>query len=307
MTRPDNVEFSVVIPTLNEESLLPGLLADLAEQSFRHFEVIVADAGSTDRTVELAKSSGARTVTGGIPAVGRNSGARVATGAFLVFLDADVRVSQTFLAELHDELETRFLDLATCEVIPISDNSLDRLLHEVSMLAIRLGQFVDPHAPGFCIVISRRLFRRVGGFDESLRLAEDHDLVRRASQFRPLRVLNVAQVQVSVRRLEKEGRIKLASKYVGIELYRGLIGEIRTDVFNYEFDNFSPKQQQELDAEVQESRRLLERLKQEYARLTARGDAELDDIPASALDSMRSQFNALKAHLRPILATMRSK
>lgn len=240
MDRSKRAEFSIVIPTLNEESLLPGLLADLETQSFRDFEVIVADAGSTDRTVELAESSGARVVAGGTPAAGRNSGARVTSGAFLVFLDADVRISQTFLADLHDELENRFLDLATCEVLPISDNSLDRLLHEVSMLAIRLGQFVDPHAPGFCILISRRLFRRVGGFDESLKLAEDHDLVRRASQFRPLRVLNVAQVQVSVRRLEKEGRIKLASKYVGIELYRALVGEIRTDVFNYQFDSFSP-------------------------------------------------------------------
>jgi len=236
-----SIEFSVVIPALNEQSLLPSLLADLEVQEFKSFEVIVADAGSTDQTVELATSFGARVVAGGMPGTGRNNGARVATGAFLVFLDADVRISRTFLADLHHQLQSRFLDLATCVIVPLSDSSVDRFLHSACMVAIRVGQYVDPHAPGFCIVISRRLFERVGGFDESLRLAEDHDLVRRASQFRPLRVLGAPQVQVSVRRLEKEGRIRLVTKYVGIELYRGLVGEIRTDAFDYEFASFSPK------------------------------------------------------------------
>ena len=241
MTRTDPIAFTIVIPTLNEAELLPGLLADLEAQEFRSFEVIVADAGSTDQTVEMATSAGARVVAGGMPGVGRNSGARAATGAFLVFLDADVRISRTFLADLHEQLEGRYLDLATCQIVPLSDSSLDKFLHSACMAVIKVGQYVDPHAPGFCIVISRRLFERVGGFDESLRLAEDHDLVRRASQFRPLRVLDEPQVQVSVRRLEKEGRLKLATKYVGVELYRGLVGEIRTDVFDYEFANFAPK------------------------------------------------------------------
>lgn len=299
------MEFSIIIPTLNEEVLLPNLLADLQTQTFQDFEVIVADAGSRDRTVELAGGLGARVVPGGMPAVGRNRGAQAAGGNFLVFLDADTRVAPDFLQNVHAELEERFLDLATCEMEPISQNPLDGLLHDFTNLAIKIGQFADPHAPGFCIIISRRLFKRVGGFNELLKLAEDHDLVKRASQFRPLRVLNSARVQVSVRRLEKEGRVKLISKYVAVELYRILLGEIKTDIFKYEFGNFSIEEQVQLDAKVKESQKLVQRIGKEYARLLKLSGGNLATLPAEALDFLRSQFDALKDLMRAILKIIR--
>jgi glycosyltransferase involved in cell wall biosynthesis len=299
------MEFSIIIPTLNEEVLLPNLLQDLQAQTFRDFEVIVADAGSKDGTVEIAQSLGARVVPGGMPAVGRNRGAQAASGAFLVFLDADTRVSATFLADLQAELEERFLDLATCEIVPLSKHTLDGLLHDFSNLAIKIGQFTDPHAPGFCIIISRRLFNRIGGFNESLKLAEDHDLVKRASQFRPLRVLNSAEVQVSVRRLEKEGRVKLISKYVAVELYRILLGEIKTDIFKYEFGNFSLDEQLQLDAKVKESQKLIHRIGKEYTRLLKLSGGNLASLPADALVVIKSQFEALKDQMRSILKIIR--
>lgn len=295
------MEFSIIIPTLNEEVLLPNLLSDLQAQTFQNFEVIVADAGSRDQTVEIAKSLGARVISGGLPAVGRNRGAQESQGNFLVFLDADTRVAPDFLQNVHAELEDRFLDLATCEIEPISQNPLDGLLHDFTNLAIKIGQFADPHAPGFCIIISRRLFRRVGGFNESLKLAEDHDLVKRASQFRPLRVLNSVKVHVSVRRLEKEGRVKLISKYVAVELYRILLGEIKTDIFKYEFGNFSLEEQVQLDAKVKESQQLVQRIGKEYARLLKLSGGNLANLPAEALDFLRGQFDSLKDLMRAIL------
>ena len=295
------MEFSIIIPTLNEQVLLPTLLQDLQDQTFQDFETIIADAGSKDGTVEIAHSFGARVVPGGMPAVGRNNGAQVASGEFLVFLDADTRISPDFLAEVHTELETRFLDLATCEIIPLSENSLDVLLHDFSNLAIKLGQFTDPHAPGFCIIISRRLFKRIGGFKEDLKLAEDHDLVKRASHFRPLRVLNTPQVQVSVRRLEKEGRVRLISKYVAVEVYRILRGDIKTDIFEYEFGNFTREEQLQLDARVHESKRMIVRIRREYARLLKISGGNLSNLPAEALEAIRTQFDALKEHINSIV------
>ncbi len=295
------MEFSIIIPTLNEQVLLPTLLQDLQDQTFQDFETIIADAGSKDGTVEIAHSFGAKVVPGGMPAVGRNNGAQVASGEFLVFLDADTRISPDFLAEVHTELETRFLDLATCEIIPLSENSLDVLLHDFSNLAIKLGQFTDPHAPGFCIIISRRLFKRIGGFKEDLKLAEDHDLVKRASHFRPLRVLNTPQVQVSVRRLEKEGRVRLISKYVAVEVYRILRGDIKTDIFEYEFGNFTREEQLQLDARVHESKRMIVRIRREYARLLKISGGNLSNLPAEALEAIRTQFDALKEHINSIV------
>ena len=85
---------SVIIPTLNEEKILPHLLDDFRNQTAKDFEVIVADAGSGDKTVEVAKAYKAQLVKGGLPAVGRNNGAKIARGEFLFFLDADVRFTE---------------------------------------------------------------------------------------------------------------------------------------------------------------------------------------------------------------------
>ena len=88
---------SVVIPALNEEKFLPVLLESLKNQTFKDYEVIVADAGSKDKTLEIAHSYGARVVPGGMPGPGRNRGAEVATGEFLFFFDSDVLLPNDFL------------------------------------------------------------------------------------------------------------------------------------------------------------------------------------------------------------------
>ena len=79
----EHKKVSVVIPTLNEERDLPVLLDSLKKQTFRDFEIIVGDAGSKDKTREIAESHGARVVQGGMPGVGRNRGAAVANGEYL--------------------------------------------------------------------------------------------------------------------------------------------------------------------------------------------------------------------------------
>ena len=80
---------SIIIPTKNEEKYLPQLLESIKKQTVQPYEIIVADAGSTDRTVEIAKKYGAKVVKGGLAAEGRNNGASIAKGDILVFIDAD--------------------------------------------------------------------------------------------------------------------------------------------------------------------------------------------------------------------------
>lgn len=81
---------SIIIPTLNEEKHLEKLLKSIKKQDFNHYEIIVADAGSKDKTLEIAKRYKCRIAKGGSPAQGRNQGAEEARGDLLLFLDADV-------------------------------------------------------------------------------------------------------------------------------------------------------------------------------------------------------------------------
>ncbi len=86
----NKAKVSIIIPAKNEEKYLPRLLESIKKQTTQPYEIIVADAGSTDRTVEVAKKYGAKVIKGGIPQVGRNNGAKQAKTDIIVFLDADV-------------------------------------------------------------------------------------------------------------------------------------------------------------------------------------------------------------------------
>ncbi len=57
-----NVKLSIIIPTYNEEEYLPKLLYSIKEQNFKDYEIIVADAGSIDKTKEIAESYGCKVI-----------------------------------------------------------------------------------------------------------------------------------------------------------------------------------------------------------------------------------------------------
>jgi len=90
---------SVVVSAYNEERHIERLLRSLSEQTLAPYEVIVVDDGSTDATASLARSVGAQVITivHAGPAIGRNVGARRATGEVLVFVDGDMACSPTFV------------------------------------------------------------------------------------------------------------------------------------------------------------------------------------------------------------------
>lgn len=254
---------SIIVPTLNEEKYLPLLLDSIRKQTFKDYEVIVADAGSKDNTRKIAEEFGAKVVEGGLPGVGRNRGAKVSEGEFLFFFDADVILPADFLEKAYNEMQEKFVDLATCEFKPISDLQLDRILFQLANLTVKINQTFNPRAAGFCIFITRRLFNRIGGFDETVVLAEDHNLVERATKFRPLYFINSTSLSVSIRRLEKEGRFALIEKYFQVELHLLTKGSIRKNIVEYEFGAFS-------EEDKKKGKKLLDEIEQRVIKIEQR-------------------------------------
>ena len=101
-------------------------------------------------------------------------------------------------------------------------------------------QDIYPHAPGFCILIKRAIHEKINGFNEEVKLAEDHDYVKRAAKLGRFKILSSQQIPVSVRRLDKDGRLNLSIKYCLAEIYRITRGEIQSDIFGYEFGHDVP-------------------------------------------------------------------
>ena len=227
---------SIVIPTYNEGEYLPKLLNCLKNQSYKDYDIIVADAGSKDKTKQIAKNFGCKIVKGGMPAVGRNNGAKYAKGNILLFLDADVQLEKNFLKNALHEFNKRNLEAAGCLIAPIGNNLIDRFFFWIFNLWTTSTQLFYPNASGACIFCKRWLHKRVNGFDESIKLSEDMDYARRCGKFGKFRILKKTRFYVAMRRFEKEGRLKVVFKLLLSVLYRLIFGEIKTDIFKYKLE-----------------------------------------------------------------------
>jgi glycosyltransferase involved in cell wall biosynthesis len=95
---------SFIMPTLNAEAILENCLASIARQNYPRdrYEIILADAHSTDRTRDIAKKSGATVLDddGKNMEEGKRLALRNATGEFIVFVDADNEITHADYIEL---------------------------------------------------------------------------------------------------------------------------------------------------------------------------------------------------------------
>ena len=90
------IQLSFIIPTLNEEKNIPKVVGQFSKlKGIINYEVIIADGGSKDKTLELARKFGSRTCVNKANkqtiAGNRNTGAKIANGEILIFCDADTQ------------------------------------------------------------------------------------------------------------------------------------------------------------------------------------------------------------------------
>jgi len=246
------MKLSIVIPTKNEEILLPRLLESIRGQSFQDYEIIVADAHSTDDTVKIAEHYGARVVEGGMPGPGRNRGAIVAQGEIVAFFDADALLpNEHFLNDCLAEMDREHLDVATCKLTPLEPTGVDRVFHHTYNAFAVATEKLRPHAWGGCILARRHVHHGIKGFDEEVVFAEDHDYVQRAEKNGyTFGVLRAHPIGVSIRRMEKDGRLSIALKYLFCELYMMTKGPMKKNYFTYEMGGEEKKDREKTDAVV---------------------------------------------------------
>lgn len=233
---------SIIIPTYNEEEYLPKLLDSIKSQSFDDYEIIVADANSTDKTREIAESYGCIVVDGGLPGVGRNNGARIAKGDYLLFLDSDLILTDDYLRNVIYEFRMEHLGIAITQMLPLSDKVTDKLFHDFANYFMVSVEKIKPHGAGcYGMIAKRSLHEECGGFDESLTFGEDTDYIERLAKKEKFKVLRNAKIGVSTRRLEEEGIITLTRQY-GRSTVNDFLGK-RTSAedLNYNFDHGNEK------------------------------------------------------------------
>lgn len=178
---------SVIVPALNEESVIARCLASLKQQKLpsRCFEVIVVDNGSTDATREIARSfRGWLSLTvierrGARISALRNCGAAIARGGFLAFLDADCVAPHHWLRQIVDLLRADNCRIVGAQYrIPPSSSWVAKAWYG-DLWQMKNGPV--SYVPGGDLAIARELFMNLGGFDETIVTSEDTEFCERAA------------------------------------------------------------------------------------------------------------------------------
>ena len=231
---------SIIIPTRNEEHYLPFLLDSITSKNseFTDYEIIIADGNSQDRTREIARNSACKVVLGGLPAQGRNAGAKIAKGELFLFLDADVVLPPGFFSHIFSEFQKKKLSIASFPLFP-KGKTIDSFFFSLYNSLAMISQNFLPYASQ-AILIEKKIHEAIGGFDEEIKISEDHYYARKAKKFGKFGMLS-KPVFVSLRRFEREGRVLIYTKYFLCGLYMIFFGKVSSDIFRYRFHDY-PRQ-----------------------------------------------------------------
>ena len=114
-------KISVVVPVYNAEAYLEKCLNSILGQTYENLEIILVNDGSTDRSAEIIenyKNKDPRIVVinkenGGVSSA-RNRGIDVATGKFIIFVDADDYIENNMFETLEEDLFKNNVDISMC-------------------------------------------------------------------------------------------------------------------------------------------------------------------------------------------------
>ncbi len=181
------VQISVIIPIHNRNRLLFRCVESVIKQTFSPAEIIIVDDGSKECLKELHQKLCCLTR---IPiklvrnklnrgaSYSRNLGANLAAGNWLAFLDSDDYWENDKLERQNELLHDRKVDVVYCDNLIIDDEGRKRpsgkKLFSGDILPQLMSGWIPPNTS--TLLIKRRTFLLVDGFDEDLSSCQDHDL-----------------------------------------------------------------------------------------------------------------------------------
>ena len=182
--------FSVIIPLYNKAPYIAKAIESVLGQTYCDFEVIVIDDGSTDQSLEVAKTFENKSITivsqpnSGV-STARNNGVKIAKHPYICFLDADDWWHPTFLEEMK-RLITDFPDAGIYgSGYYIVKNGQERIAPIGVPQGFERGiiDYCEVYAKTLCmplwtgaVIVPKNIFDEEGGFKSQLKLGEDFDL-----------------------------------------------------------------------------------------------------------------------------------
>jgi len=230
------LKLSVIVPCLNAEATLAQQLEALASQQWAEkWELVIADNGSTDKSVEIARNYkdaffhfqiiDASARRGGSSAI--NMGIQAANSGHVAVCDADDEVEPGWVASMGEALKTHDIVCGRFLFDKFNDSQTAKYQAEAWKNGLYTGRFLPGGGSGN-FAVRRVLHDRVGGFDECLPHAYDADYFWRIQlEGFPLHYLAEAAIQIRVGRvnpslhsLYRRSKVRFASNYWCYKRYR---------------------------------------------------------------------------------------
>ncbi|EOQ65373.1 hypothetical protein F935_00217 [Acinetobacter calcoaceticus ANC 3811] len=172
---------SIIVPAYNASNTILDTIKSIDEQTYTNFECIIVDDGSND-SAELCENIADylskdkykyfKKENGGVSSA-RNWGVNNASGDYLMFIDSDDKIESSYIEKCLNILQMR-PDLAfVCTNVQEFERSNNKINHKI----VSLKEFIFHNAVFPCIALMRTAdFKRVGGYDEKLKVCEDWNL-----------------------------------------------------------------------------------------------------------------------------------
>ncbi|WP_028972550.1 glycosyltransferase family 2 protein [Spirochaeta cellobiosiphila] len=236
---------SVVIPTYNRSFQLTEAIDSVQNQSFTDWELIIIDDGSEENTEDIIpkdhRITYKRISHTGLPGKVRNEGVRLTNANWIAFLDSDDIWSPDKLITQMNYLRTH-LD---CKIVHTRETwqRNNKIISQRKMKHKREGDIFEDSLDK-CIIgpstvlLSRELYLALGGFDESIEIAEDYEFWLRITAKYEVGYIDEPLV------IKKAGDWEqLSTKYGQIEIFRikALQGLIDRQYFNRTHDKLARK------------------------------------------------------------------
>jgi glycosyltransferase involved in cell wall biosynthesis len=190
---------SVIIPTYNRQKFIKEAIQSVIDQEYNgNLEIIISDDGSSDKTLEIAKSFGNRVVilnkgleclSQGVSST-RNRGLKVATQPYISFLDSDDFYLPNHLNRIASVLESSpNSGFAFCRTLEVKEENKLKLFRPWTNQHISKNDLRNPsdsldgnilHTN--CFLFRRVVFDKIGNFNEAYSTHEDRDMWMRISE-----------------------------------------------------------------------------------------------------------------------------
>ncbi len=223
------MNLSIIIPTYNEESKVRGLLLHLQKNcDTKKTEIIVVDGGSSDRTLEVAKKSGAICLRSSQKgrAAQMNLGAKHGGGQILYFVHADSIPPYSFIKDIKKAV--KFGHKAGCYRFQFNSN---RLLLKINSYCTRFNRLMC-RGGDQTLFIKRPLFEQLGGFKDDYLIMEDYEFIERIQRSSSFKIIP-KNVIVSSRKYDENGyfRVQMANFIVFMMYFFGSSQERLLDTY----------------------------------------------------------------------------